>query len=164
MEELPEVDFMAQDYLMRMVQQIAAMLAAIIAKRRAGKVEEAKQDLASLCVQNVGLTVDTVKQLSPDALATHLDASGALRCSRSVTLAELLIQDAEIHEADGQPQAALSSFVHALCLLSDSFAFLTREEQAIYRPKIESLITTLEQLPSNPYTTQRIRSYRTSTC
>lgn len=153
---------MAQDYIMRLTQQLVAMLAAIIAKRRAGQVEDAKQDLANLCRQNVGLNLDTVKQLSPDALAAQLTSSGALRYPRSVMLAEFLIQDAEILEEQGQPQQALPNYIHAFCLLSDTIDFLTREEQDVFRPKLEELATKLEQLPPNPYTSERIRAYRTA--
>jgi len=147
---------MTQDYIMRLIEQIAAMLAAIIAKRRNGQIEEARQDLEATCGQTVGLTLEAVKQLSPEALASHLCDSGGNRYPRSVILAELLVQDAEILEAQGATQEAIPGYLHAFCLLADAYPVLSSEEQAIYRPKLDALGAKLEHLPPNPYTTERI--------
>lgn len=153
---------MAQDYIMRLIQQIGAMLSAIVAKRRSGHIAEAKQDIATTCLQNVGLTLNTVKHMPPDALAQHFLSFGGNRYPRAVMLAELLMQDAEIHEAQGETQEALISFLHAFCLLADSVDVLSFEEQAIYRPKLAALAKKLEHLPPNPYITEKLEAYRTS--
>jgi hypothetical protein len=152
---------MAQDYVMRLLQQIAAMLAAIIAKRQSGQLMEASQEVEAACLSAVGLPLDVVKRLSPDELAARLQMTGALRYTRSVMLAELLIQDAEILESKNEPQQALASSVHAFCLLVDSIERLSSEEQAVYESKLEILAGKLDHLPPNPYTTQRLRTYRT---
>jgi len=149
---------MAQDYMMRLVQQIALMLAAIMAKRKLGKNAEAQQDLASLCPLIVGLSLDTVKQLSPDALANQLISSGVDHASRAVMLADLLLEDGEILEDQGQLQQALPSYIHAFCLLSDAMPALTQEEHDLYRPKLDHVSTKLAHLPPNPYTSERLRA------
>jgi hypothetical protein len=153
---------MAQDYIMRLVQQIAAMLAAIIAKRRRGEIAEARQEIDAACLQTVGFTLETVKRMPPDTVAQHLAASGGNRFPRAVMLAELLIQDGEIHEAQNGSQPALVSHLHAFCLLSDSVEVLSPEEQAIYRPKLAMLAEKLENLPANPYVAERLHAYRIS--
>src|SRR5258708_129233 len=106
---------MAEDYIMRLVRQNAAMLAAIVPKGRAGQMAEAQQEIEARSLQTIGLPLKTVKRMPPDALAQHLLASGANRHPRAVMLAELLIQDAEIVEAQGQPRQALASYLHAFC-------------------------------------------------
>ena len=151
---------MPEDYIMRLIQQIGTMVAAIVARIQKGEVEEARQDLTALCQQSTGLTIDTVKGLSPDALAAQLETGGALRWPRSIMLAELLLQDAAIHEAKGQPRKAWPDYVHAFCLLFDSIGFLTREELDVYRPKLDRLAKMLEGLPANPYTSERMSRYR----
>jgi hypothetical protein len=153
---------MAQDYIMRLVQQIAAMLAAIIAKRRAGQIAEARQEIEATCLQTIGLPLNTVRRMPPDALAQHLLASGGNRYPRAMMLAELLIQEAEIIETQGEPQQALASYLHAFCLLFDSMEVLSTEEQAIYRPKLVMLAAKLEHLPPNPYVTEKLCAYRTT--
>ena len=154
------LEFMAQDYIMRLLQQVAAMLAGIIAKKRLGLLAEARQELEETCLRTVGLPLDRVKRLSPDELAEKLRFSGALRYTRAVMLAELLIQDAEILESKNEAQQALASYIHAFCLLSDSLEVLSTEEQAIYGAKLEILAGKIDHLPPNPYTTQKLLAYR----
>jgi hypothetical protein len=151
---------MAQDYIMRLAQQIAMVIAAIITKRRAGQMDEARQEIEANCLQSIGLTLDVVKKLSPEAIAELLRQAGANRIYRSMLLAELLIQDAEILEARGAAPGATFGYLHAFCLLWDLYPVLSREEQAIYRPKLDALAAKLEDLPANPFTTERLQAYR----
>jgi hypothetical protein len=151
---------MPEDYIMRLIQQVAAMLAAIIAKRGDGKPAEARQDLDTTCLQSLGLPLATLKQYSPEALARQLAQSGGNRYARSIILAELLIQDAELLSENGDEQGTLASYLHAFCLVFDSFPLLSTDEQAIYRPKLEMLATKLEHLPPNPYVTHKLRAWR----
>src|SRR5882762_8589256 len=109
---------MPRDYIMRMVEQIAAMLASILAKREAGYVEQAGQELDNHCLRSIGLTIDKLKKLSPEAIAQLLDESGTMRPVRAVTLAELLIVDAQLADEKGDGAGATASRVHALCLLA----------------------------------------------
>ena len=143
---------------MRLIEQAAKMLAALLAKRGKGQVEEVRQDLQTLCLENVGLPLETVKGLSPNALADHLSTAGANRYVRAVLLAELLIQDAETLEMQGEGQKALPSWVHAFCLLFDAYPVLSEEEQAVYRAKLLTLAEKVAQLPPNPYTTERLEA------
>ena len=147
---------------MRLVQQIAAMLAAIIAKRRAGQIAEARQEIDATCLQTIGLPLTTLKRMPPEAVAEHLAASGGNRYPRAVMLAELLIQDAELFEEKGEPEQALASYLHAFCLLSDSIDVLSSEEQAIYRAKLAMLAGKLARLPPNPYVSTRLAAYEAS--
>ena len=147
---------------MRLIEQIAAMLAAIIARRRAGQNAEARLVIETMCLQTCGLPLETVKSLPPDALVEHLRSAGGNRYPRAVMIAELLIQDAEIFEAQGEPHKALPSYLHAFCLLFDSIEVLSSEEQAVYRPKLAMLAAKLDHLPPNPYVTEKLRDYRAS--
>src|SRR5687767_11741746 len=115
---------MAQDYLMRLIEQIARMLASIIMLRQAGRNEEAKDEIASMCLQTIGLPIERVRTSSPESVADFLSSSGALRHSRAIMLAELLIQDAELSEAAGRTADATLSRVHAFCLLSENLKYL----------------------------------------
>ena len=113
-----------------------------------------------MCLQTCGLPLGTVKKLPPDALVEHLRSAGGNRYPRAVMLAELLLQDAEIFEAQGEPQKALAGHLHAFCLLFDSIEVLSAEEQAIYRPKLAMLAAKLEHLPPNSYVTEKLAAYR----
>ena len=142
---------MQRDYIMRLIEQIAALMASIIAKERAGKYPEAKAEIDEKSRQTIGLSLEQVRKLSPEAVSQLLANSGGLRYGRAVILAELLLHDAKVSEATGQSSDALLSNLHAFCLLSDAVATLSAEDRAVYRGKLNELATRLEALPAHPY-------------
>ena len=148
---------MSRDYILRMIEQIAAMLASIMAKRRAGQVVEARQDLDSQCLRAIGLTLDNLKKLSPEAVAELLHEAGALRPVRAVTLAELLLVEAEWNDEKMGALDSTSNRVHAFCLLADSIDALDAEDQSVYRAKLKTLAGKLQDLRSHPYLNERLQ-------
>jgi hypothetical protein len=150
---------MQRDYIMRLVEQIAALLASVVAKERAGKLSEAKADLDEKARQNIGMNFRDLKRLSPEAVSQLLDSSGGLRYGRAVILAELLLHDAALSETNDQSSDALLSYLHAFCLLSDTMETLTEEDQTVYRPKLEELATRLRSLPPHPYLGAKLAQY-----
>lgn len=141
---------MPQDYIVRMIQQMAAMLAGIIAQRQRGELSSAADSIEQKCLEHVGLPLSVVKHTSPEGLAELLATGGDLRYIRSIALAELLIQDAEISVLRGSPFTAVASYTHAVRLLSDSIPVLDREEQRHYRGKLEDVATRLQDLGIDP--------------
>jgi hypothetical protein len=152
---------MPRDYLLRLVEQIAKMLASLIARRKAGEHEEAKRDLEALCLEHIGLSLDFVKRASPEALEQALASGGALQHTRAIALAELLIQDAEMCDETGQSGHGWISRLHAFCLLDDHFDLLSREEQPTYREKLDQLARSLEPLRRDPYVNGKLQHYET---
>ena len=150
---------MPRDYLLRLVEQMARMIASLIAKRQSGLHDEAKHDLEALCLEHIGLTLDFVKRASPEALKESLASGGALQHARAIGLAELLILDAEICEESGQAAHAWISRLHAFCLLDDHFDLLSREEQATYRKKLDQLAHCLEPLRRDPYVNGKLNHF-----
>jgi predicted component of type VI protein secretion system len=148
--------------MLRMIEQVAAMLARILAKKQAGQIAEARSEAENLSAQNIGLTLTELKSLSPEAVAQLLDKLGALRTIRAVTLAELLLVDAELHEANQIPNQSISNYVHAFCLLADEVDKLSREEQSFYRAKLDMLANRLGDLKTHPYIKARLRDFETS--
>ena len=144
---------------MRLVEQIAALLASVIAKERAGQFSEAKADLEEKARQTMGMTLADLKRLSPEAVARLLESSGALRYGRAVILAELLLHDAAISETAGQGSEALLSYLHAFCLLADAMETLTEEDQTVYGPKLQELAARLKSLPPHPYLGAKLDHY-----
>jgi hypothetical protein len=153
---------MQRDYIMRLVEQIAALLASVVAKERAGKLPEAKADLEEKARQTIGMNLRDLKRLSPEAVSQLLESSGGLRYGRAVILAELLLHDAALSENSDQSSDALLSYLHAFCLLSDTIETLTEEDQAVYRPKLNELATRLKRLPPHPYLGAKLAQYDAS--
>jgi hypothetical protein len=130
---------MAQDYFLRLIEQVAQMLAAIVASRKAGRKSDAVEQIAAACQNNVGIPLEIVRRSSPGTLLQLLEPGGALRHIRAVILAELLMQDSEILEDDGKSGEALIARAQAYALLSDALPHLPTKEQSIYRKKMEIL-------------------------
>jgi hypothetical protein len=150
---------MQQDYIMRLIERIAALLASIIAKERAGLYPEAKADIEEKAQQTIGMGLRDLRRLSPEAVSELLGSSGSLRYGRAVILAELLLHDAAVSDAIGEGSDALLDYLHAFCLLSDTVATLSDEEQAVYRPKLESVVAHLRSLPAHPYVREKLLEY-----
>jgi hypothetical protein len=148
--------------MLRMIEQIAAMLARILAKKQAGQIAEARSEAETLSIQNIGLTLTELKRLSPEAVAQLLDKMGGLRTIRAITLAELLLVDAELHEANQVPDQSLSNYVHAFCLLADEVDKLSKDEQPFYRAKLDLLADRLGDLKTHPYIKARLRDHVTA--
>jgi hypothetical protein len=150
---------MQRDYIMRLIEQIAALVASIIAKERAGQYPEAKVEVDAKSRQLIGMSVDAVGKLSPEAVSQLLTSSGGLRYGRAVMLAELLLHDAAISEATSHAGDAVVSRIHAFCLLSDTIDTLTTEDQAIYREKLDTLAAQLRTLPPDAYLSPKLAAY-----
>jgi len=140
---------MPEDYIMRLTAHIAAMLAAIMGKRNDGKITEARQDLERLSLQTIGLPLSTVVQMSLETLREHLAMSGLNLYHRSVMLAEMLIQEAEMSALGDSTPYALVCYNHAYGLLRDSMGSLSSDELAACRLKLASLATKVGNQPIN---------------
>jgi hypothetical protein len=152
---------MPEDYIMRLLRQISAALAGAMAKKGAGHFAEAAREVDSLFIQTIGLDLARLKQLSPEAVAQLVAATGAMRHLKAVMLAELLLLDAELAESAVGNVSPTVNYVHAFCLLADSFPALTAEEQAVYRPKLIFLLGRLGDLRNHPYIQPKIRDFGT---
>jgi hypothetical protein len=141
---------------MRMIEQIAAMLASIMGKRAAGKVVEAETELESAVIALVGLPFSKLKELSPEALRDRLNQSGGLRELRAIKLAELLLLDAQWQK--GGASDVLPNKVHAFCLLADSLSALSSEEESFFRKKLEAIAQDLGELRKHPYIRERLHA------
>lgn len=141
---------MPQDYIVRLIQQMAAMLAVIVSRRQAGRLDEAGEAIAEECLRNVGLPWEMVVQAPPDALQELLAIGGELRFIRSIALAELLLQDAEIQSMRGNPLFSAVRYQAAHHLLSRVVDALAPDERQYYRAKLADVATRLADLGINP--------------
>ena len=140
---------------MRLIEQAVAMLAGILAKAGIGKVQEARDDLNQMCERTTGLDLTTLKNTSPDEVTQLLAQGGALRYSRSVIVAEILLADAALQERDPAAPPPLKNLVHAFCLLSDSVDVLADDDEKIYRAKLRELAAKLEPYREYPALKER---------
>jgi hypothetical protein len=130
---------MSQDYVLRLIEQVAQILSAIIASQRAGRNDEALEQIRVACQDKVGIPLEMVGRSSPETLLHLLEAGGALRHARAVILAELLIAHATISKNAKRHGDAMIARAQAYALIADALPYLESNEQSIYREKMESL-------------------------
>src|SRR5258708_1681769 len=132
---------MAQDYILRLIEQVALMLAELSRLKKA----ERPARIGALCLREVGLPIELIKHSSPETIFQLLETGGGTQYVRAVLVAELLLQDAEVSDEAGKNREAFISRAQAKALLAHSIDNLSPEEQAIYRPKLEALIADLKR-------------------
>jgi hypothetical protein len=153
---------MARDYILRLIEQLATMLAALISRRQAGETIQAREDLENTSVRTIGFTLSEIKSLAPEEVAKILDRSGALRVTRALILSELLRLDAEWHEQDGASEQLTPNYVHAFCLVADSFDCLNSDEQPHFRARLATYAEKLGDLRNHPYISERLAKFEPS--
>ena len=126
---------MPQDYILRLIEQVAQMIAEICRLRAAEKPAR----LNAICLRETGLPLELVKRSSPETILELLKSGGGTQYARAVILAELLLQDAEASDLAGRNREAIISRAQARALLGSSIDYLSNEEQAVYRPKLQGL-------------------------
>lgn len=128
---------MARDYILRLIDHVALMLAEVVARRKGGDRGAARSEIENQALQHTGLPLPLVRAAAPAMVADLLSHGGELRFIRGVLLAELLIHDAELAEEEGDKAAALPGYLHAWHLLEDAAVSFNREEHAHFGAKQE---------------------------
>lgn len=96
------------DYVQRMVEGLARVLARIAAGRRAGRLDEAQREVADAAARIAGVDISLVDVLGPAAITAHLDDPFRLGA-----LASLCEERAEIEAVRGDAAAAGRWRAHA---------------------------------------------------
>lgn len=89
------------DYVQRMVEGLARVLARIAAGRKAGRLDEAQGEIADAASRIAGVDISLVDVLGPLAITAHLDDRFRLDA-----LASLCDERAELEAARGDQAAA----------------------------------------------------------
>ena len=152
---------MTGDYIMRQIAMISRMLAVILAHRSAGRIAEAEQEIQQQSRLATGLSLESVQQFTPEALWHFLQTSGARAYGRAITLAELLLQHAELSRSTNHPGDTLRSQLQAFELLQQALPALPPTEVSSYRAKLTDLASVLKAHESNPYVAQLLQRWPT---
>jgi hypothetical protein len=135
-----------QDYIIRLLQQLGAVVAMIAGKRARGEFEAAEQELEEQCLRQTGLPMIVVKQSTPEGLLGLLAMGGARQGLRALTLAELLREDGLLSEQRGNPPLAVLSYRQAVALIEHTLPQLGGEDAAFFRERHSELQAKLRDL------------------
>ena len=120
---------MASDYVLRLIDQIALLLAEILHLRKLRRAGEARRQISQACLENVGLPFALVKRSAPETILEMLATGGGTQHVRAIMLAE----------SAGQKREALISRAQARALIAQNLAQLLPQDQSVYRAKLDAL-------------------------
>jgi hypothetical protein len=87
-----------KDYIMRMIQPIAKMVARILFRIKSGRIEEASLDLQTAAERFLGLKLDMILSLSNPELIELLSVNGKLDMEKAYIAGQLLFCEANIRD------------------------------------------------------------------
>lgn len=97
-----------QDYLLRMIRDVGALLTRVVRMRRQGETEQALSLLVDESTRLSGIPESLVYALSDEDLINTLQARGVLETERCYALAEIFREEGEIFlDRDDQTEALL---------------------------------------------------------
>ncbi len=99
------------DYVQRMIEGLARVLARAAAARKAGRIEEAQREVGEAAARIAGVDLSLLDALGPAAITAHLTEP-----FRIDALASLCEERAEIEAARGDPAAAGRWRAHAAAI------------------------------------------------
>jgi hypothetical protein len=133
------------DYIIRQILQLVKVVARIVRKLIAGKLNEADQEVRAELSERTGLDLDTIGNLSVESMVDVVGGAGAGGSEpvRMLATAEMLGLEADICDARGDTLAATEWRVRALTLYLESHAALSRDSFDLARGRLKVLLVAL---------------------
>ena len=91
-----------RDFMMRMIKQMAHVLKQILNYKKRGQWENAQMVIDVASKQLLNLNIEVIERLEADALIEMFTYNGETEVEKCLTLATLLVEQAEIFENTGQ--------------------------------------------------------------
>ena len=132
-----------QDYLLRMIQDLSALMTRVVRMRRQGDTEDAISLLADESSRMTGIPESLVYALSDEDLIGTLQARGAFEAERCYALAEIFREEGEIYQSRDQQIEASLRLTKAARLYTEALRHAEPESDFI---KIDGLRDTLRHL------------------
>lgn len=152
---------MQQDYIMRIVEQFAEMIASIFKKRKSGQVKEARELIRSASRHFLRVDLDFLFLYSPDQILDHFkDFSEQLDTERAVQCADLLHELALIEEAENNIAASTHLKILSLHLYTAALPFEKQFQIPSYFDKVSILIDELKDQALSPKIEASLQSYK----
>ena len=149
---------MHQDYIVRMMQQMAIFITRVFRLRQDEEFEAAHAEVLSAYGHLTGLPASLVHGLSEDDLLAMLSSRGVLPIDRCIGLAELLREEGEIFLDEERHDEATPRFVKALRFYLEGL----RDSDDLRSADIPGLDQTIERIswyPVSPQTRDLLLPY-----
>lgn len=152
-----------QDYILRMIQQLAQAVARLTAKVRTEETAVVHAELHEALKDLTGLDFDVLDSLPLAAVLQVLEADNEPNPARILAIAECSFLRARLADAADQNETALRARVMALTLYLETFNLFRHEALAEAENRAEHLLIDLETVDLPRDTILRLFRYRSST-
>jgi len=107
-----------KDYILRMVEEFAKFLAAIVGLKNEGKYHEALKKIDTVYTGLIDIDPIILKSLSPEEMITFLKNEDKYSNQYLKIIAELLFEEGQIYVESGDPVSARNVLVKAKMLIN----------------------------------------------
>jgi len=148
-----------RDYILRLVEQLAKTLGAVLVLKKARRFDEAELAVSEAAKNLVGLDVRTLLALPLEQIVTLFSPVGSLDAGKCLVVAEILYEDGDVKSLKGDEAAAYRSRIRALGLLLEVSGRESLEripDPDKYLRKIETLIEFLSAYAPVPEIQERL--------
>lgn len=152
-----------RDYVLRLIQQFANSLGAIVALKKARRLDEAEAAIAKVTKNLVGLELVTLRALPAQHLSDLFRSGGQLDLGKCLVAADILAEHAEVAELGSDEEEAFRSWLTALRLYLDVFSAGDPEripDRESYGKKIQTLVSRFSDYELDPATKTRLFRFR----
>jgi hypothetical protein len=105
---------LTEDYLIRRISQVLALLLHAIGLRKDGQIVAAMTDVEIALELLLGMRADLLKQMDDPNLLQLLTIRGDLDLERLALVIDLYTEEAKLYEAQGQAAACFQDYLRAL--------------------------------------------------
>jgi hypothetical protein len=137
---------MHQDYVLRMIQQMAVFITRVLRLREDGEYEEAIGEITHAYGRMTGLPASMVHALSDKDLIALLTVQSGVAADRCVALAELLREEAQVYDELGNDDEAIPRYLKALRLYLEALA----DEESLRAADIPGLDDVVQRVSWHP--------------
>ena len=109
--------FEEKDYIMKMIQQFTNAIARIMGLKAENKIEESQEVLTDTLKGYTGLNNEVLEALPYEILVQKVSGSRQTNTVKSLVLAELLNQQAEIYEIKGEMSRSRNLYLKSLNIM-----------------------------------------------
>ena len=152
-----------QDYILRMIQQLAQAVARLTARARTEDPAVVYAELHEALKDLTGLDFDVLDSLPLASVLQVLEADNDPNPARVLAIAECSFIRARLADATDQKDTALRARVMALTLYLETFTLFRHEALAQAENRAEHLLTEFEAIDLPRDTILRLFRYRAAT-
>ncbi len=135
-----------RDFILRMIEMLAELIAGILGLIKKGKLEEAGDELDRAYDSILKDDADKIRQIPSEKIVEELNFKFNYSSDQMEMISDIFYAEAELFYAKGEKEECLESYKKSLLLLqnvmehTDTFSFKRQHRISLLSQKIEELL------------------------